>query len=175
MVNVGCTTTSWNVVDAVNEPDVPVIVTVAPPTVAVLAAVSARVEGPAVFPGDRDAVTPAGRPLTAKLTSPENPNCGLTATKVVVDEPGEIETLDGVEIVNAGAWTCNCSVVVRVTFPSVPVMVRVDVAGAALLAAVRVRTLEPDVGLGVMLAVTPAGRPEMERFTLPLEAGNPLT
>ena len=52
--------------------------------------------------------------------------------------------------------------------PEVPVMVSVFVPTAAELAAVNVRMLLPVVGFGFHSAVTPLGRPETERVTLPV-------
>ena len=54
----------------VSVPEVPVIVTVADPTVAVLEAVSVSVLVPVVLAGLNDAVTPAGRPLAVRATDP---------------------------------------------------------------------------------------------------------
>ena len=65
-------------------PDVPVIVTVALPVVAVLLAVSVNVLVVAVLLGLNDAVTPLGRPEADRLTLPVKPFCGLT---VIVLEP----------------------------------------------------------------------------------------
>src|SRR4051812_11321682 len=59
-------------------------------------------------------------------------------------------------------------VVVALRLPDVPVMVSVLVPTLAALSAVNVRLLDPVVGFGEMEAVTPVGRPELERFTLPV-------
>ena len=61
---------SATVVVCVRLPEVPVIVTVAKPAVAVLAAVSVKILLPVVLAGLNDAVTPAGRPLATKATEP---------------------------------------------------------------------------------------------------------
>ena len=63
-------------------------------------------------------------------------------------------------------------VVVAVKLPDVPVMVTVAVPVVAVLLAVSVRTLEPVVGFVPNAAVTPLGKPDAARVTLPL---NPLT
>ena len=55
--------------------------------------------------------------------------------------------------------------------PQVPVMVTVTVPIAALLLAVNVKVLEPVAGFVPNDAVTPLGRPDADRLTLPL---NPL-
>lgn len=63
-------------------PEVPVIVTVARPTVATLDAVSVRMLVPVVLAGLNDAVTPAGKPLAVSATDPLKP---LTpATEIVL-------------------------------------------------------------------------------------------
>jgi hypothetical protein len=53
--------------------------------------------------------------------------------------------------------------------PEVPVIVTVTVAGVAVLLAVSVNTLVLVVLLGLKEAVTPLGRPEADRLTLPLK------
>jgi hypothetical protein len=68
------------VVFAVKEPDVPVIVTVYCPGVAELLAVSVKVLFPVVGLGEKDPVSPLGRPDTVRLTSPLNPYWGFTET-----------------------------------------------------------------------------------------------
>jgi hypothetical protein len=59
-------------------------------------------------------------------------------------------------------------VVVTVSVPEVPVKVRVYCPGSAEGLAVTVKLLYEVVGLGENDAVTPLGRPDTERFTLPL-------
>ena len=58
-------------------------------------------------------------------------------------------------------------VVVAVRLPDVPVMVNVYCPMLTELSAVSVNRLLPVVGFGEKDAVTPLGRPEIERFTLP--------
>src|SRR5215472_9715875 len=60
------------------EPLVPVAVTLAVPTVAVLETVKVNVLLPVVDAGLKLAVTPAGNPLAARATVPENPFTGAT-------------------------------------------------------------------------------------------------
>jgi hypothetical protein len=62
-----------SVVDAVAEPEVPVMVSVAGPSAAVLLAVSISSELPIAGLATKDAVTPLGRPETLKLTLLLNP------------------------------------------------------------------------------------------------------
>ena len=60
-------------------------------------------------------------------------------------------------------------VAVFVKLPEVPVIVTGNVPTPAVLAAVRVRELVVAVVLGLNEAVTPAGRPEADKLTLPLK------
>jgi hypothetical protein len=78
-------TVSAKVADAVNEPEVPVIVTVAgPPTAAVPVAVSVRTLDPVAGFVPNDAVTPLGKPLVERVTTPVNPLAGFTVTVSVL-------------------------------------------------------------------------------------------
>jgi hypothetical protein len=61
------------VVEEVSEPDVPVIVTVLLPMLAPLLAVKVRIVLVATGLGKKNAVTPLGRPVTARFTSPLKP------------------------------------------------------------------------------------------------------
>lgn len=60
------------------EPEVPVTVIVAAPVVAELLAVTVKTLVLVVLVGLKDAVTPLGRPETAKFTLPLKPPTGLT-------------------------------------------------------------------------------------------------
>ena len=60
-------------VELLRLPEVPVIVTVAVPVVAVLLAVSVRMLLLVALLGLKDAVTPLGKPDAARLTLPLNP------------------------------------------------------------------------------------------------------
>ena len=62
-------------------PEVPVIVTVYCPRLAELLACTVNVLIPvAVGFGEKDAVTPLGRPDAERVTLPANPFCGYTET-----------------------------------------------------------------------------------------------
>jgi hypothetical protein len=74
----GSVTVRLTVVVCVSEPDVPVMVTVAPPVVAELLAVKVRVLVPVVLAGLNNAVTPLGKPVAARLTLPVKPPAGFT-------------------------------------------------------------------------------------------------
>jgi hypothetical protein len=76
---------------------------------------------------------------------------------------------------NAGVadeFTVRARVVVAVRVPDVPVIVTVDVPVVAVALAVSVSTLVPVVGFVPKVAVTPLGRPDAARVTLPV---NPPT
>ena len=67
------------VVEAVNPPDVPVIVTVLGPTAVVLLVVKITVDVLVVGLVEKLAVTPAGRLVAESVTLPEKPFCGATS------------------------------------------------------------------------------------------------
>lgn len=79
-LRVGAETVTDKGVVAVCDPHVPLIVAVALPAAAVLLAIRVSVLFPLVGFGENDAVTPAGKPLTEKLTLPVKPFCGFTET-----------------------------------------------------------------------------------------------
>jgi hypothetical protein len=68
-----------------------------------------------------------------------------------------------------GGVTVRVIVVVFVKVSDVPVMVTVTVPVVAALLAVSVNVLVVVVGLGLNDAVTPLGRPEADKLTLPLK------
>jgi hypothetical protein len=70
--------------------------------------------------------------------------------------------------VNVGTNTPRLRVVVAVWVPDVPVIVSVYWPTGAEPLAVSVRLLFPVVGFGEKEAVMPLGKPETERFTLPV-------
>ena len=72
------------VVDAPNEPEVPVMVTVLVPAAAVLLAASVNALLPVAGLVPKEAVTPLGRPDAARVTEPLN---GLTSDTVTVSVP----------------------------------------------------------------------------------------
>jgi len=65
--------------------------------------------------------------------------------------------------------TVRLIAVVCVKLPDVPVMVTVTVPVAAAALAVKVSVLLVVAGFGLNPAVTPLGKPDAERFTLPLK------
>lgn len=69
----------------------------------------------------------------------------------------------------AGAFTVRVMVVVPLRLPDVPVMVTWPVPTDAPLLAASVKVLELVAGLGLKDAVSPLGKPEADRETLPLK------
>jgi hypothetical protein len=67
------------------------------------------------------------------------------------------------------AWTVREIVVVFVRPPDVPVMVTVTVPVVAVPLAVSVKVLVAVAGFGLKDAVTPLGKPQGDKFTLPLK------
>jgi hypothetical protein len=68
-----------------------------------------------------------------------------------------------------GGATVRVIVVVFVKVPDVPVMVTVNVPVVAALPTASVKVLVVVVGLGLNDGVTPVGRPEADKLTLPLK------
>jgi hypothetical protein len=153
---------------AVCVPEVPVTVKLLLPNTAEALAFNVSEANPVVGLGEKDAVTPLGRPATARLTLPVNPYWGFTATFVVAEVPGAIATGPLPLNVKVGANTPNAILVVAFTEPDVPVIVTALVPVAAVLLAVSVSVLYPTVGFGVREPVTPLGRPAIERLTAPV-------
>jgi len=164
-VNVMC-------VDAVVEPEVPLMVTVNAPVVAVLLAVNVTTLLPVVGFVPNAAVTPLGKPEAARVTLPVNPPVSVTVMVSVAVAPcvTESDDADG-DSVKPGvvlAATLSVMLVDAVVEPEVPLMVTVNAPVVAVLLAVNVTTLLPVVGLVPNDAVTPLGKPEAARVTLPV-------
>jgi len=153
-------------------PEVPVIVTVTVPGVAVPPAVSVNVLVPFVLVGLKEAVTPPGKPDADKLTLPLKPFCGVTVIVLVPLAPCEIVTLLGeaerAKFAGAAAVTVRETVVAFDKLPDTPVMVTVAAPVVALPLAVSVNVLVLVAPLGLNDAVTPLGRLVADKPTLPL-------
>jgi hypothetical protein len=160
------------------EPDVPVMVTVAAPTVALAEAVSVSVEVALLFAAgvtglvENAAVTPVGSPVALNVVAELKPPVLVMVIVLVPLAPWVTVTDVGeaamVKFGVAVALTVRATVVVAVRLPEVPVMVTVDVPVVAVLLAVSVSTLVPVVGFVPNAAVTPLGRPDAASVTLPL-------
>lgn len=167
------------VVVCVSVPEVPVMVMVLVPVVAVLLAVKVRTLVEVVGFVPNVAVTPLGRAEFESVTDPVKPLEGVTVIVLLPLVPcltvrlaGEAESeKSGC----AGALIVRFTVVVCVSVPDVPVMVIALVPVVAVLLAVKVRTLVPVVGLVPKVAVTPAGRAELESVTDPVKPPEGVT
>lgn len=123
--------------------------------------------------GFRVAVTPAGAPEADSATAALKPETLVTVIVLVPLVAWTTEALVGfADKVKFGPEvTVSETVVLAVRLPEVPVMVIVEVPAAAEAPTVSVRRLVVVVGLVPNAAVTPVGRPEAARVTLPV---NPL-
>jgi hypothetical protein len=83
------------VVAFIKLPELPAMVMVTVPVVAVLLAVSVKVLVFVVLPGLKEAVTPLGKPDADKLTLPLKPFCGVTVIVLPPLAPCAIVTLLG--------------------------------------------------------------------------------
>jgi hypothetical protein len=173
----GKVTVSATVVVSVNEPDVPVMVTVVGPAIAaeeLAERVSTSVS--AAVPAAKLAVTPVGKPDAVNVTAALNPPTGAMVIVLVPVPLWGTETLAGEAESEkfGGTVTVSATVVVAVNEPDVPVIV--TVAGLEVTAAVELAVkVSSSVFVStpaVKLAVTPVGRPEAAKVTAPV---NPST
>ena len=139
--------------------------------VAVPLAVNVSVLVVVVEAGLNAAVTPLGNPDADKLTLPLKPFTGLTVTVSAPLAPCVMLTLfgDADRLKSGAAFTVRLTVVVWVRLPEVPVIVTVLVPVAAVVLAVKVRELVLVVEAGEKAAVTPLGRPDAVKATLPVK------
>jgi len=153
-------------------PEVPVMVTVDEPTVALPLAVNVSTLELVDDAGLNEAVTPLGNPVAVKITLPVNPPVSVTVMVSVallpcftVREVGEEES---VKPAVTFALIVNAMVVVAGVLPEVPVTVTVAGPVVAVELAVSVSTLEVAEEVGLNEAVTPLGRPDAVNVTLPV-------
>ena len=169
------------VVLLLNVPEAPVMVTVAVPVVAEPLAVRVSTLLPLVGLVAKDEVTPLGKPEATRVTLPLKPLAGITVMVLVplllwlilklLGEPLKVKLAAGLAVM------VRVSEVLEVRPPELPVIVTDAVPIVAVLDAVRVRTLDVAVGLLENDAVTPLGRFEAAKVTLPVKplAGVTLT
>ena len=158
-------------------PEVPEMVTVAVPVVAVLPAVSVKVLEVVAILGLKMAVTPLGRPEADRVTPPLKPFWGVMVTVLERLVPCVMFKLAGdADRLKFGAVvTVSAIVVALVKVPDVPEIVTVAVPVVAVLLAVRVKVLVVVAGFVLNDAVTPLGRPDVDRVTPPLKPFRALT
>jgi hypothetical protein len=173
------------VVDADKVPEavpveVPWMVMVAVPTVAVELAVNERRLEPVVGFVANAEVTPLGIPDAVKVTAPVNPLMSVTLMvsltpelrlSVRAGEEGAMVKLP----VPEEELTVSAMEVDSDKLPDAPVMVSVEFPTAAVAVADSVRVLLPDVGLVPNASETPEGKPDTVRVTLPLNAPTSVT
>ena len=130
-----------------------------------------------VPPGLKDAVTPRGKPEADKLTLPVKPFCDVTMIVEVILLPRARlnEFGEAARAKFGGGTTVRETVVLCDSAPDAPVTVMGTVPSGAALLAVSVSVVALVVLAGLNAAVTPMGRPEAERLTLPLNPFNGLT
>lgn len=165
-------TVSEIVVVCESDPEVPVMVTVAVPVVAVELAANVTVLDPVVGLVPNEAVTPEGSPEAESDTDPVNPPESETVTVLLALLPCVTETLAGeAESEKFGVATAVTVSEIEVEWlsePEVPVIVTVEVPVVAVALALKLTVLDPVVGLVPNVAVTPEGRPEAESDTDPV-------
>jgi hypothetical protein len=151
-------------------PEVPVTFIVDVPATTVAPAVSVKMLVPALLTGLNDAVTPLGRLDAARVTVPLKPLCGVIITVVVALFPCTTLTLPGdAERLKFGTTTVRVIVRLWLKLPEVPVTFMVDVPATTEAPAVRVKVLVPVLLTRLNDAVTPLGKPDAVRLTLPLK------
>src|SRR5208282_1171372 len=114
---------------------------------------------------------PFGSPEAASVTSPENPLIGKMVMVAVPSAPSAMVTVAGEawRLKLPRVFTVRLSVVVFVSAPDVPVIVTVTAPVAAVALAVKVTVLLLVAGLEPNVAVTPWGKPDAERVTVPVK------
>jgi hypothetical protein len=167
------------VVDAVRVPEVPVIVTVAVPIVAVALAVNVSTLAAVVGFVPYATVTPLGKPDATSVTLPVNPPASVTVMVSVAVLPSVTARVEAdgasLKLGTTAVTTVSAIVVVAVSVPEVPVIVTVEVPAVAVLLAASVSTLVAVVGLVAKVAVTPLGNPDAVSATLPVNPPTSVT
>jgi hypothetical protein len=166
-------TTRVTVVECVNEPLDPVIVSVDVPAgvALVVLTVSVEVPTPVIAAGLNDAVAPPGNPVALRLTASLKPLSAPVVTVQTAAAPGATVCEAGAAVIEKSGEDATTSVVVApwLRAPLVPVIVSVEVpAGVApVVLTVSVDVPAPVTDAGLNEAVAPAGRPLAARFTVP--------
>lgn len=166
-----CVTVKLIVAVLVKPSEEPVTVTATVPVAAVGLADSESELVVVVLLGLNEAVTPLGSPEAERLMVPLKPPCRATVMVLEPLEPwGTVSPVGAAEIAKLPCgFTIREIVTVLVKVPEVPVIVTGKFPTAAVPAAVRVSVLVVAVVAGLNDAVTPAGKPEADKLTLPLK------
>jgi len=157
---------------AVTVPETQLTVIADVPVAAVEATVNVIAWGEVIGDGT-GAVTPVGRPVIEHVTAPLNPFWSVTVSVAVPAPPGAmVRAVGEAETVKPGGpVTMSVIVVLTDTLPEVPVMVTTDDPIVAAALAENVMSEVVVVGLVPNVAVTPVGRPDAVKVTLPLNGG----
>lgn len=168
------------VVDAVVEPETPLMVTVKPPVVAVLLALNVITLEPVVGLVPKAAVTPLGKPEADSVTAPVKPPVSVTVIVSVVLEPcvTEADEDDGASVKPAvPVPVVNARVAECVIEPSVPTS-DMFVVPAGVLVCEKKFTVTVPLEFndeGAKLAETPEGKPLALSDTLPVNPPTKVT
>lgn len=120
-------------------------------------------------------VTPLGSPNAENVTPLLKPFCEVTVTIPAADAPRGNPRLAGRrDSVKFGSVMVSTMVVVLVSGPETPVTVTVAIVAVAV-PALKVRVLLPVVLDGLKVAVTPLGKPDTPKATVPLKPFLPIT
>jgi len=121
---------------------------------------------------EKAAVRPLGKPVALRVVAELKPFWLVIVIVLVPWLPWVMVRVEGAAlIVKFGvpeALTVSTRVVVAIRLPEVPVIVTVAVPVVAELLAVSVSVLVVPVLVGLNTAVTPLGRPDADRLTMPL-------
>jgi hypothetical protein len=122
---------------------------------------------------------PDGVDVTAAVSDtlpmkPPAPEIVITSVALLPWVIGTVEAV-GASTMLGATLTVNAIVVEAVRLPEVPAIVTVAAPRAAVPLAVSVTPLDPVVGLVAKAAVTPLGKPDADRVTLPVNPVAPVT
>ncbi len=146
------------------------------PAATVLPAVSVSELVVLVEVGLKEADMPEGRPETDKSTLPANPSAPDTVTALLaVESAARVRLGFDAARLKLGAVTVKLIVVLLARPPEFPFTSTLYFPAAADLLAVTTRELVLLVVEGLNVAVTPVGRPDAARLTLPLKPFFPST
>jgi hypothetical protein len=166
----GATTDTVTVKMLLSAPEVPVTVTMDVPTGATPLAMNVSVLVFVTVTALKEAVTPVGRPETARLTLPVKLFCASTLIAVPALVPGfkEMPLAEAVRP-KLGVMTRRLMPAMLLRVPEVPEIVIAEVPAAAELLAVNVAVVLLAVLAGLNDTVTPTGNPEATSTTLPVK------
>jgi hypothetical protein len=140
---------------------------------ALVVTVIVELPDPGTEAGLKDALEPAGNPLTLNVTVELNPPDGVTVTVYVALLPGVTLRLDGVALIekSGGGLTTRVTAVEWLVVMLVPVIVIVEVPAGVVLPVVTVIVDEPPeiTAGGLNVAFAPDGKPLALKVTVPVK------